>query len=330
MRLKRQRQHLKAARTASIESFKNRKLEASSLPKSAQPQIDDDKLSTDDTSDTEGESGIWFWNESANEIDSDSEEEGELDEKDWEEEQSSTQQDVSCISSKVEIKWNKEGEQNLRGGYGKGSKRTQMRHNKSVRDLEKEASKTYNIEALWQRSRDLGMISKANNQVGLEQSTELQPNNSVSPIPSLSDVPPGCTPFSKEQIHDNQQVKALEDLNRLLKLVTEQEKQYGDRLSPHSNFYRRHLMVQQFLHTQLQTQSSSTRRAMALTVAQSFGRGMFTARNIVRWEKSWVSIREIPERKERDDGDSWMYDEDVNDAIKKFVRIQGDRKYYLI
>ena len=104
MLLKRQRQHLKAARTASIEFFIKRKLEASSLPKSAQPQIDDDKLSTDDTSDTEGESAIWFWNESVNEIDSDSEEEGELDEKDWEEEKSSTQQDVSCISSKVEIK----------------------------------------------------------------------------------------------------------------------------------------------------------------------------------------------------------------------------------
>ena len=243
MRLKRQRQHLKASGTASIESFKKRKLEASSLHESAQPQIDDDKLSTDDTSDTEGESAIWFWNESANEIDSDSEEEGELDEKDWEEEQSSTQQDVSCISSKVEIKWNKEGERNLRGGYGKGSKSTQMRHNESARDLEKEASKTYNIEALWQRIRDLGMISKANNQVGLEQLTELQPNNSVSSVPSLSDVPLGCIPPPKQQIHDNQQVKALEDLNRLLKLVMEQEKQYGDRLSPHSNFYRRHLMV---------------------------------------------------------------------------------------
>ena len=80
----------------------------------------------------------------------------------------------------MEIKWNKVGKRNLRGEYGKGSKSTQMRHNKSARDLEKEASKIYNIEALWQRSRDLGMISKANNQVGLEQLTELQPNNSVS------------------------------------------------------------------------------------------------------------------------------------------------------
>ena len=35
----------------------------------------------------------------------------------------------------------------LRGGYEKGSKQTQMRHHKSIRDFEKEASKTYNLQA---------------------------------------------------------------------------------------------------------------------------------------------------------------------------------------
>lgn len=40
--------------------------------------------------------------------------------------------------------------------------------------------------------------------------------------------------------------------------------------------------------------------------------------------------RKIPERKEKDDGDLWMYNEDMNDAIKKFVRTQCDCKYYLI
>ena len=230
MPIKRRLQHLKAARAASVESFKKRRLEASSLPNSARLQIDNDKLSTGDTSDTDGESGIWFWNESANETNSDSEDE---------EEQSRTEQAVSPKPSKTEIRWNKEGEQSLRGGYGKGSKRTQMRHNKSARDLEKEASKIYDIQALWQRNQDLDMISKANSQVGLEQSTELQPNNSVSSIPSLSNISRGCSPpLSKQQIHKNQQVEALKDLTRLLKLVTEQEKKYGDRLSPNSNFYR--------------------------------------------------------------------------------------------
>ena len=69
-----------------------------------------------------------------------------------------------------------------------------MRHNKSARDLETEASKTYNIQALWQRSRDLGMTSKVNSPVGLEQPIELQPNNSGSSALPLSQTPRGCPP----------------------------------------------------------------------------------------------------------------------------------------
>ena len=48
------------------------------------------------------------------------------------------------------------------------------------------------------------MIYKANNQVGLEQFTELQPNNYVSPILSLFNVFSGYTPLLKEQMYDNQ------------------------------------------------------------------------------------------------------------------------------
>lgn len=86
MQLKQQRQHLKVTRTAFIESFKKRKLKASLLSKLAQPQIDNDKLRIDNTSNMDREFAIWFWNESENEIDLDSEKESKLDEKDWEEE----------------------------------------------------------------------------------------------------------------------------------------------------------------------------------------------------------------------------------------------------
>ena len=72
-------------------------------------------------------------------------------------------------------------------------------------------------------------------------------------------------------------MEALKDVTRLLTLVTEQEKKYGDRLSPYSNFYRRHLMVQQFLQTQLTSQPSQTRRDLSLTVSRAFGRGHHTA-----------------------------------------------------
>ena len=54
MTFKRQREQQNVARAASKEVFKKRRLKARSLSNSAQPKIDDDKLSTVDTSDTEG------------------------------------------------------------------------------------------------------------------------------------------------------------------------------------------------------------------------------------------------------------------------------------
>ena len=43
----------------------------------------------------------------------------------------------------------------------------------------------------------------------------------------------------------------------------------------------------------------------------------------------WVDKSEIPERKGKDDHDSWMYDLDLNDAMRKFAATQGDSKYKL-
>ena len=142
--------------------------------------------------------------------------------------------------------------------------------------------KTYDIRALWQRNRDIGTISQANSQVELEQPTELQPSNSVSSIPSLSQTPCGClSPLSKQQVDENYRIEALKDLTRLLELVTEQEKKYENRLSPQSNFYRRHLMVQQFLQTQLKLQPSQIQRDLSVTVARAFGQSHHTARSIM-------------------------------------------------
>ena len=41
----------------------------------------------------------------------------------------------------------------------------------------------------------------------------------------------------------------------------------------------------------------------------------------------WVNNHEIPERKGRDDYDSWMYDLNLNNAMRKFARTQGDSKF---
>ena len=42
----------------------------------------------------------------------------------------------------------------MRGGYAKGSRATTERRKKVAKELEKEAPKTYNIMALWQRNQD--------------------------------------------------------------------------------------------------------------------------------------------------------------------------------
>ena len=225
---KRQRNQRNAATAASNLIFKKRRLETSRLPKPVQPQLDDN---TNDTSDSEGESGNWYWNESANKSGSDTEEEGysDVDEEDESRtEKSKTQEKAMPEVSLMDIRWNRDGESSLRGGYGKESKSSSQRQQESARDLEKEASQTYNIEALWQRVRNVGLISAANGQVKPGEPFQLPPNDIVSYAFFLSNIP-RCRPppISKQKAHRIQRVEALKDLNRLLELVTEQVKKYG-------------------------------------------------------------------------------------------------------
>ena len=331
MQSKRRLEHLKKARLASVEHFKRQKLSQIPPPSNTkQPRIDDAQSDTADTDNTEDEA-TWFWNESANETESDSEGGGKSDVEEPSLDQAlpRTEEAVSIQSCLKKISWNQEGEDRLRGSYGKGSVSTLRRRKKSAQELEKEASKTYNIAALWQRNRDLALVSNASAPEGLAESLDsgiVDTPNSVYP---LSQIPSGCTPSkSKREVEKEQRINALQDLTRLLELVTEQEKKYEERLSPHSNFYRRHVMAQQFLQIQLKNRPSSTRRSLSLIVAQSFGRGYNTARNIVRWENSWVDEREIPERKSPKIYASWMDDEELKESIRDFACTQGDSRYY--
>lgn len=91
--------------------------------------------------------------------------------------------------------------------------------------------------ALWQSNRDLGLISKANNQPGYQN--QVQKESESNPLPPDLSIPSGFIP---PQSHKEQQIEALKDLSQLIELVTEQEKKYGDRLFPHSNYYQRHIM----------------------------------------------------------------------------------------
>lgn len=122
-------------------------------------------------SDIKDKEGVWFWNESANEINSDSDYHERSDEEEWDgeprkldgkSEESRTEKETVIETHMGIIKWNKNGENNLQGGYGKGSQATTGRKKKVVKDLEKKASKTYNIKALWQCNQDRGLILREN------------------------------------------------------------------------------------------------------------------------------------------------------------------------
>lgn len=122
--------------------------------------------------------------------------------------------------------------------------------------------------------------------------------------------------------------------------MTEQEKKYGYRLAPQGNFYRRHLMVQHFLASQLHEKKGQRgkkgeikekdrkRRDLAYSIANNFDRGQTTGRNLIRWEQSWVANREIPERDNAERDSSWMDDEELKMSVRNFAKKQGQRMYY--
>lgn len=135
---------MKNARAASLQTFKKRRQDSSSLPNLVQPLSDDNEANTSDTTHIEGKTETWFWHESANESDSDSEEEGfsdvDVEESNLEREQPSQEKSTRfereqpsheggarSESESREIRWNKEGGTKLRGGYGKGSHATLTR-----------------------------------------------------------------------------------------------------------------------------------------------------------------------------------------------------------
>lgn len=187
-----------------------------------------------------------------------------------------TKEAVASQGAPKEIHWNKESGNKLRGVYGKGSISSLRRKKLATQKLEKEASNTYSIKALWQRYHDLGFNSQANTPSRSGKSWESQPINDdsqantpfrpgassksqlsddVNRLYPLSQVPSGVSPsFSEPESPRTQRIEALKELSRLIDLVIGQENKYGSRLSPHSNIYRRQIMVQRFLRIQLKSQ----------------------------------------------------------------------------
>lgn len=79
-------------------------------------------------------------------------------------------------------------------------------------------------------------------------------------------------------------------------------------------------MVKHFLASQSRKIPGQTRRNLATSVASTFNRGQTTARNMIRWENSWVVDRKIPERDDGESNPAWVDDEDVKMSVRNFAK----------
>jgi hypothetical protein len=211
-----------------------------------------------------------------------------------------------------QLKWNLTGEARLRGIRGNGSLSTQERRRRDARELQRQASQSQNIVSMFTKMQEISGSKTLD-------SSQKEPRQLAAPVP-LQTV--------QEQIA-LKRLEALRDLERLLDLVTEQEKKYGYKLTSRKGFLQRHLMVKHFLALQTRNHSGKTRKELSATVAASFNRGLTVARSIIQREKSWVNLRQIPSRKTPDTYASWLNDENVVMAIRNFARKQKDSKYFL-
>ena len=217
--------------------------------------------------------------------------------------------------SPASLKWTSGAGEYLRGSYGHGSRATKYREQKRQEKRLQEGSEHYSIKALFKRQQDLNLSLKG----VVDQTSDVIPLNTID-----HGKLPG--PFTNETA----QLEAMEDLKRLVELPTEQKRKYGNALSESRNFYRRHLLVLNFLWIQQQRKNfpGLNRRRLAETVAASNKRGSKTARKIIQWEKSWVEQRTIPERKSKNMtcSTSWMNEEDIACAARDFARSQREGK----
>ena len=164
--IKRQLAHLKKAKLASVEHFKKQKLEHQTHDterfrindnqvRTSDTYDTDDTNDTDDTKEVEEEGKTWFWHESANESESDTEDE-DGGYSDPEGEESRTEKETPLLKQPKEIHWDKKREDNLQGFYGKGSLATLKKKKNAAKELKKEALKSYNIGTFWQCNCNLG------------------------------------------------------------------------------------------------------------------------------------------------------------------------------
>ena len=126
----------------------------------------------------------------------------------------------------------------LRGVRGCGLSATDKRERRRKKELEKSASQIKSIVAMFSAQFDKNRSSNADlipSSLSLSSTSDSSQKKEVEKVETTVEL----------------QNRAVNDLEDLLRLKTEQMNKYGYTLAPRSNHYRRHQMVQSFLWMQL-------------------------------------------------------------------------------
>lgn len=119
-------------------------------------------------------------------------------------------------------------------------------------------------------------------------------------------------------------IESMDDLNKFLRSAG------AKKLSNQTR--QRHECVLGFLNLQYSTKGApleDTRRAtLSLLASKTSGKGTWFAKQIVKWEKSWIASRVIPEGQKGSKGNlqSWLRDEGLLIFVREWIHKEKERK----
>jgi hypothetical protein len=114
--------------------------------------------------------------------------------------------------------------------------------------------------------------------------------------------------------------EAIEDLEK--KLRSKKTVLEGQNLT-------RYRAVLALLYMTQSRQDGDTREELSYNVARTFNKGLYFARKVVEWERSWIRERKIPEGKRGCFAKtfSWFNDEGVQIAVREWCAGAGESKF---
>ena len=141
--------------------------------------------------------------------------------------------------------------------------------------------------------------------------------------PSLQDVPRACEAPDERQVRIRDE--SLSELHFLLQHKTSQKKHFGVQ-GPNRATFKRYEMVRSFMWAHV-LDPGRIRRELATEVAKSYFRGVYTGRQIVKWENAWISLRKIPESRQGVHShyglSTLLYDEDILLVAREYIQKAG-------